>query len=292
MVLFVSQMSFLMSTFKYVCAVFLRLNDLQQEDAAVMGWIMVMLDVVFLLGSVVAVVLIVVLLRASATTLQENKAAVAEDNDGERIAQNRSLVKVVPTPQEDEQQKSNLKKEITALKWQKNIRQALMNNSKPLKALGTLTRVKSRRTRTAEEIQRKHEDHRALAMKNIEQQQTKRRSSLQLRVQARNQKHSDGQEGRGSGVSLSKGGKVSEMVLTQEEAAGAATTSTASVLAANVGTNIETLWLTLCKIMKTPDKFQTWMVQYDKALTGLLLRVRPILRGCKRRHLVEMYFKS
>jgi hypothetical protein len=130
MVLFVSQMSFLMSTFKYVCAVFLRLNDLQQEDAAVMGWIMVMLDVVFLLGSVVAVVLIVVLLRASATTLQENKAAVAEDNDGERIAQNRSLVKVVPTPQEDEQQKSNLKKEITALKWQKNIRQTLMNNSK------------------------------------------------------------------------------------------------------------------------------------------------------------------
>ena len=106
------------------------------------------------------------------------------------------------------------------------------------------------------------------------------------------QKQSDGQEGRGSGVSLSKGEKVSEMVLTQEEAAGAATTSTASVLAANVGTNIETLWLTLCKIMKTPDKFQTWMVQYDKALTGLLLRVRPILRGCKRRHLVEMYFKS
>ena len=93
-----------------------------------MGWIMVMLDVVFLLGSVVAVVLIVVLLRASASMLQENKAAVAEDNDGERIAQNRSLVKVVPTPQEDEQQKSNLKKEITALKWQKNIRQALMNN--------------------------------------------------------------------------------------------------------------------------------------------------------------------
>ena len=192
----------------------------------------------------------------------------------------------------DEQQKSNLKKEITALKWQKNIRQALMNNSKPLKALGTLTRVKSRRTRTVEEIQRKHENHRALAMKNIEQQQTKRRSSLQLRVQARNKKQSDGQEGRGSGVSLSEGEKVSEMVLTQEEAAGAATTSTASVLAANVGTNIETLWLTLCKIMKTPDKFQTWMVQYDKALTGLLLRVRPILRGCKRRHLVEMYFKS
>ena len=37
--------------------------------------------------------------------------------------------------------------------------------------------------------------------------------------------------------------------------------------------SIETLWLTLCKIMKTPDKFQTWMVQYNKASTGLLLWV-------------------
>ena len=109
MVLFVSQMSFLMSTFKYVCAVFLRLNDLTPKDAAVMGWIMVMLDVVFLLGSGVAVVLIVVLLRASVNTAQENKAAVNEvENDGgERIAQSPSLVKVVPTPQGEEQQQQS-----------------------------------------------------------------------------------------------------------------------------------------------------------------------------------------
>ena len=66
LVLFVSQMSFLMSTFKYVCAVFLRLNDLKQEDAAVMGWVLVLLDVVFMVASLVAFVLVFVLLRAIA----------------------------------------------------------------------------------------------------------------------------------------------------------------------------------------------------------------------------------
>ena len=61
-----------MSTFKYVCAVFLRIHDLNKEDAAIMGWIMVTLDVVFMVGSAVAFVLIVVLLRASANTFQAN----------------------------------------------------------------------------------------------------------------------------------------------------------------------------------------------------------------------------
>jgi len=72
LVLFVSQLSFLMTTFKYVCVVFLRLNDLKQEDAAVMGGIMVMLDVVFLIASFVACVLILVLLRQVSANIQKN----------------------------------------------------------------------------------------------------------------------------------------------------------------------------------------------------------------------------
>ena len=48
-----------MSTFKYVCAVFLRINDLNVENRKVMGWILVVLDVVFMLASVVAFVLMI-----------------------------------------------------------------------------------------------------------------------------------------------------------------------------------------------------------------------------------------
>jgi len=301
-VLCVSQMSFLMTTFKYVCAVFLRLNDLQREDTAVMGWVMVMLDVLFMLGSVVAVVVIVVLLRASANLAQpENKALVAQDNDGggggggERSVSRRSLVQVVPTPQEDEQQqqKSSLKKEIAALKWQKNIRQALMKHSKPpLKRVSTLTRVKSTRTRTVEEIQRTHANHRDLALKNIERQHIKRRSSLQLRVQARNKNNSDGQETRGSDALFPKGETVvtekvvaekvvAEKVVAEKAAVVAAAPSLPTVLvpATNTGAtqdSIEKFRLTLGQIMKTPVKFQTWLACYDKASTGLMLRVHMV----------------
>jgi hypothetical protein len=183
LVLFVSQMSFLMSTFKYVCAVFLRLNELKPEDAAVMGGIMVMLDVVFMLGSVVAVVLIVVLLRASVTTLQEKETLVVDENDGGG-ARIDSRVKVVPTSQEVTQ---TLKKQIAALKWQKNIRQTLVNNI-PKNQASKLGRVKSTRTRKVEEIEQNHQNHRNMAVQNIKDQQVQRRSSLQLRVQARNQK--------------------------------------------------------------------------------------------------------
>jgi general stress protein CsbA len=78
-VLFVSQMSFLVSTFKYVGAVFLRINTLEEADEEVMGWIMVMFDVVFMLASFVGLVLMVVLLRASATKLQEKEVLAAVD---------------------------------------------------------------------------------------------------------------------------------------------------------------------------------------------------------------------
>ena len=78
LVLFVSQMSFLMSTFKYVCAVFLRLNenDLKDEDRQAMGWILVLLDVVFMVASAVAFVLVIVLLRAIAGMAMRRKTTM------------------------------------------------------------------------------------------------------------------------------------------------------------------------------------------------------------------------
>ena len=81
LVLFVSQMSFLMSTFKYVCAVFLRLNTLVDEDQTIMGWIIVMFDVVFMAASIVAFVLMIVLLRANAHALHEDEQDSAEPHD-------------------------------------------------------------------------------------------------------------------------------------------------------------------------------------------------------------------
>jgi hypothetical protein len=187
-VLFVSQISFLMSTFKYVCAVFLRLSDLNGDDRQAMGWILVLLDVVFMLASVVAFVLVVVFLRAidvgNATT-KDNTEVLEEEN--ERSVDRRSpqsMAKVVPAQQQQQQQRSMLQNEIVALKWQKNIRQTLVKNTPKAK----LGRVKSRRTRKVEEIERNHQSHRNMAVQNIKQQQVQRRNSLQLRVQARNQR--------------------------------------------------------------------------------------------------------
>jgi hypothetical protein len=109
---------------------------------------------------------------------------LGEENDGGSIEASRSLVKVVPTSQEVER---TLKKHIAALKWQKNIRQTLVNNV-PKNQASKLGRVKSTRTRKVEEIEKNHQSYRNMAVQNIKQQQVQRRNSLQLRVQARNQK--------------------------------------------------------------------------------------------------------
>jgi hypothetical protein len=48
-----------------------------------------------------------------------------------------SLTRVVPVQQEQEQQqKTTLRKEIIALKWQRNIRRTLMNNTDPTQTFG------------------------------------------------------------------------------------------------------------------------------------------------------------
>ena len=41
----------------------------------------------------------------------------------------------------------------------------------------------------------------------------------------------------------------------------------------HIETLVETLRLDLCKILKTPVKFQNWLKKNDKASSGLLLRV-------------------
>jgi hypothetical protein len=71
------------------------------------------------------------------------------------------------------------------LKWQKNIRQTLVNNI-PKNQASKLGRVKSTRTRKVEEIEKNHQSYRNMAVQNIKDQQVQRRSSLQLRLQARN----------------------------------------------------------------------------------------------------------
>jgi hypothetical protein len=109
---------------------------------------------------------------------------------------------VVPVQQE-EQHRTTLKNEIAALKWQKNIRQTLMKNNKPpIHMSRTPIRMQHNqtwRTQRVKEIQNNHENHRNLALKNIEQQHSQRRTSLQMRVDARKKKKEEGEEG---GVAL------------------------------------------------------------------------------------------
>ena len=75
-------------------------------------------------------------------------------------------------------QKDMLAKDIIALRWQKNMRQTLENKN---------TQVKTRETdlKEVEEIEKNHQTHRNMAIKNIKRKHTRRRNSLQLRLQAR-----------------------------------------------------------------------------------------------------------
>jgi hypothetical protein len=67
----------------------------------------------------------------------------------------------------------------------------LMKNNKPSKMSRTPSRMKHNqtwRTQRVTEIQNTHQNHRELALKNIERQHSQRRTSLQLRVEARKNK--------------------------------------------------------------------------------------------------------
>jgi len=315
-VLFVSQMSFLMSTFKYVCTVFLRLNNLKEGDRQAMGWVLVLLDVVFMVASVVAFVMVVVLLRAigagSRQKEQLNKAGVS--------------VKVVPSQQpeqqQQEQQRSTLEQEIVALKWQKNIRKTLVKNTQlGSKGAHTLSRVKSTRTRKVEEIEKNHESHRNMAVQNIKEQQAKRRGSLQLRVQARNQKKNVVQVVN-DGAALPENetvlGQVQEQEQEQEQVApqvvasgggggeggggvgggGVGSRSRSDATTINTQERVDTIRLALRKITKTPALFQKWLTHQDKASAGLLSRVhfaklvRKIVQKMGKEDVKESFMES
>jgi CRP-like cAMP-binding protein len=100
-------------------------------------------------------------------------------------------VSVHPVSRHDLDKTNKLKKEIAVLRLQKNIRQAMQNNKATGRSPSKLKSKKSYRTTRVEEIQKNHQNHRDSAIKNIEQQQEKRRATLQLRLQARNKaKHS------------------------------------------------------------------------------------------------------
>ena len=63
-----------MSTFKYICAIYIRINILEEEkDKELMFWIMAGMDVVFIIASIVSLVLMVFLLRASVDKVQKKK---------------------------------------------------------------------------------------------------------------------------------------------------------------------------------------------------------------------------
>ena len=261
---------------------------------------------------------------------------------------------MVPSPhvEQEQQEKTTLRNEIIALKWQKKIRQTLVKNNKPLKMSNSLVRVKSRRTRTVEAIQQNHQNHRELALKNIERQHSERRSSLKLRILERVKRRGGGGEVRalslgqemavvaekllvkgGQAVSTGVVGKVpidgsatavakeavgreavgkeavvkqvvgkeavvkeavakevvakeavvKQVVAEQALAKQASTQSTSVPTSTALATDktekrVNKIRLALCKVMKTPETFQSWMArhgarQHDQALTKVLPRV-------------------
>jgi hypothetical protein len=198
-----------------------------------------------------------------------------------------SLARVVPVQHDEQQrqQKSTLKNEIAALKWQKKIRQTLMKNNQGLKTSNSLVRVKSKRTRTVEAIQKNHQNHRALALKNIEQQQLERRNSLQLRVQARKKKKGQGEAKATEGVALhgneTEVGKVvsggigasgSVKSTHPDAAATSAMLNKPDKMEENMKASVEKTRLILNKLMKTQSKLRKWMVRCDTTSNGLLGR--------------------
>ena len=180
-------------------------------------------------------------------------------------------VRVVPVshqPHDEElrQQRSTLKQEIAALKWQKNICQTLIKNSQSSNTSDRQHRVQRNqtwRTQRAKEIQSNHEKGRSLVLKNIEQQHSERRSSLQARVQARNKKR-EGGEAVNNQVDMAKG------MTTNVVGAGGAT-SVQSREIRNDG--VENIRRILHKCMKTQRKLQRWMARCDTTSSGLLSRL-------------------
>jgi hypothetical protein len=228
--------------------------------------VLVLLDMVFMLLSVVAMALVVLLVRAIAsdgTATKDNDEVLGEVNEtavGRRPPQ--SITKVVPTQQPQQQQRTMLQNEIVALKWQKNIRQTLVKNTPKAK----LGRVKSTRTRKVEEIERNHQSHRTMAVRNIKRKQTERRDSLQLRVQARK--------------SLNQNNSAKEIVVRTKAAAAAAASSPVPKHASSATVEMDDgmaarKWLVKSGVEKT-WKFVSKNIQQNKEKKPMLNRVTVV----------------
>jgi len=163
------------------------------------------------------------------------------------------------------------------------MRQTLMKNNTPPMTTGRHNRVKRNqtwRTQRVKEIQNTHQNHREKALKNIEQQHSQRRSSLQLRLQARNKKK-EGEEKVTEGVALRGNETETEKVVVNGGSGGGATATNTRPEAALATPNkmdeqmkasVETIRQILNKLMKTQSRLQKWMVHRDKTSTGLLAR--------------------
>jgi len=104
-VLFIAQLAFVLSTFKYVIAILLGPGTvLLEEDVKFMGWLMILMDAVFMFGSLFATVIIIHLLRTKMIQVREQNKRVkekGEDRDQEKSVDGRSSsTKVVPAHQQ------------------------------------------------------------------------------------------------------------------------------------------------------------------------------------------------
>ena len=174
-----------MSTFKYIGAIFLRINAetvLAANDIATLGWIMATMDVVFILVSLLVMALIVVLLRASAGKAQQSDVTSRVDS-GER-GQSRTIdvPALTLTPLEAEQ-----KNIILALKLRQNVFSALRkkNTLTLTRVPSKLTHMKSIRTEKVEAIQKRHKQHRKSFVEGVLHNQRNATSRLERRLSRR-----------------------------------------------------------------------------------------------------------
>jgi CRP-like cAMP-binding protein len=173
------QSSFVILTFKYVGSILLRV-DMTKADMGLLGTMFILLDVIYIIHSLICLVSVARVVWNAANTNEMNEETTATRS-----------VSVHPVSHRDLNKFKQLKKEIAALRLQKNIRQTMQNNKATGRSHSKLKSKKSYRTTRVEEIQKNHQNHRDSAIKNIKKRQSNSRTSLELRVQARKKvKHS------------------------------------------------------------------------------------------------------
>ena len=249
-VFWILQASLTVTTIKYVCALMISASPKGTNDSSFTLFLIVIDVSTFLMfaGGVVACM-----------CLMHREVAGTKPP---------SAVTVVPAM--EQQQELLLRKQITALKWQSKIRRTMRTNTSNISRTGTINRVKSKRTRRVLEIQKTHENHRNMALKNIEKQQIERRNSLQLRVQARTKKRKDEQEAN-NGAAVAA---AAAATATEEKTIPATAREHAKVRATQMDNAVDRMRLSISKIMKSPAMFQKWLTHHDKTSTHLLSRLR------------------